>query len=93
VSAFLALLNEVQSKKCPICHGLGEYDDADFGDIACRTFKCQSCKGTGFKDGQAYQATSISGDPVRGRGEGDVSSGVAVRKVPVPFHSDTWRQK
>ena len=44
----LALL---ESTKCPTCHGHGEYDDAELGDISCRTFKCGFCKGTGKKPG------------------------------------------
>lgn len=65
MSAFEKFLSEAQSKKCPTCHGHGEYDDADLGDISFRMFKCTACRGTGFKDGQAYQASPVSGNPVR----------------------------
>lgn len=80
MSAFENLLGDVQSKKCQTCHGHGEYDDADLGDISYRTFKCTACKGTGFKDGQAYRITS---DPVgtQSPSGGPVSNGMSGRSV------------
>lgn len=65
MSAFEDLLGQVQSLKCPTCHGHGEYDDAEIGDISFRVFKCTACRGTGFRDGEAYQATPLSGNTVR----------------------------
>lgn len=67
MSAFHNLLDEIRSKKCPTCDGLGAYDDADFGDTSFCSFKCTACKGTGFKDGQAYQAVTVQTDsPCKG---------------------------
>lgn len=89
MSAFENLLGQVQSLKCLTCSGNGEYDDAEPGDISFRTFKCTACRGTGFKDGEAYQATPISSDSLRGRAEGIVSTGVAIGEIPVPVHSNS----
>lgn len=60
MSAYQNLVSEVESLKCPTCSGLGEYDDAEPGDISFRVFHCTICKGTGFRDGQARQLTTIS---------------------------------
>ncbi len=59
MSEFQNLIDEVSSLKCPTCGGLGEYDDADFGDIAFNIYRCTACKGTGFKDGQSRQLAPI----------------------------------
>lgn len=34
--------------KCSKCHGSGEYDDAEPGDISFNTYKCTECSGSGF---------------------------------------------
>jgi DnaJ-class molecular chaperone len=39
------LMNEVG---CVTCGGMGECNDADFGDISYSRWKCPECKGTGF---------------------------------------------
>lgn len=53
------LLDDVLALKCPTCDGLGEYDDAEPGDISFNTVKCSPCKGTGFKDGQTRQLDPV----------------------------------
>lgn len=65
MSKYQEFLAEVESRKCPECSGLGEYDDSEPGDIAYNTYRCKPCKGTGFKDGQTYKATFVPGGDVR----------------------------
>lgn len=60
MSTYQNLVDEVLSLRCLTCGGLGEYDDAGFGDISFNTYKCTACKGTGFKDGQSRQISEIS---------------------------------
>lgn len=42
-------LKQLEKKKCKLCYGSGERDDAEPGDIYYRTFICPICKGTGLK--------------------------------------------
>ena len=49
MSKYYELLKELESTKCPTCHGGGECDDAEPGDIFCRTWVCPDCHGTGLK--------------------------------------------
>jgi hypothetical protein len=65
VSEYQNLVGLVESLKCPTCSGQGDYDDAEPGDIFFNTFRCTVCKGTGFRNGETYQATPISGNSVR----------------------------
>ena len=67
MSEYQNLVDEVESLKCQTCGGVGEYDDAGPGDIWFRMIHCTICKGTGFKDGKAYQTTPVQGGPVCGR--------------------------
>jgi DnaJ-class molecular chaperone len=88
VSAFQNLIDEVSSLKCPTCSGLGEYDDAGFGDIFFNTYRCTACKGTGFRDGQSRQLAPVSvgsEDSVRSTLPDGVS-GMPVREVPGDLH-------
>jgi DnaJ-class molecular chaperone len=80
VSAFENLLGDVQALKCLTCHGHGEYDDADFGDISCRVFKCTACKGTGFRDGKTHRITADSVG-TESPSRGPVSDGVSGRSM------------
>lgn len=89
MSSFLDLKEQVDAMRCSACFGLGQCDDAEDGDISFHTWQCASCKGTGFTDGQAYQATPIPSDSLRGRAEGVVSTGVAVGEIPVAIHSNS----
>lgn len=48
------LLEEVKKLRCPYCHGQGEKDDADLGDISFNKWECTKCSGTGFKNMNIY---------------------------------------
>jgi len=51
------LFNLVQQYACGKCHGSGQCDDADLGDITFNQWKCEDCKGTGFANGTVYELT------------------------------------
>lgn len=48
------LEDKLEDLECPDCSGLGEIDDADFGDISYNIYVCKSCRGTGFKKGRVF---------------------------------------
>lgn len=52
MAAFQLLKRQLEAAVCKGCNGIGEANDADFGDISFNTWKCEPCKGSGFKDGQ-----------------------------------------
>lgn len=47
-TTFHKLRSIVNEAKCPECGGLGECNDAEPGDIFCRTWVCGECHGTGM---------------------------------------------
>jgi len=47
---FKQLVDTLDNMKCSTCHGHGECDDADFGDISFRTWRCTACNGSGLKN-------------------------------------------
>lgn len=49
MNEYAKLQKELEEKECPKCHGLGECDDADCGDIYFNTWKCPDCNGSGIK--------------------------------------------
>jgi hypothetical protein len=65
MSLFNQLVDEVRTKMCQTCYGDGEYDDAEPGDTFFNTIRCTACRGSGFKDGQAYQATPVPSGSIR----------------------------
>jgi DnaJ-class molecular chaperone len=48
ISKFQKAVEDIRFKKCAKCDGIGEIDDADFGDIFFNTWECPDCNGTGF---------------------------------------------
>lgn len=48
MSKFRELKQELEELACPHCFGRGEKDDAEPGDIFCRTWICPVCEGTGI---------------------------------------------
>ena len=55
ISKWERMRAELEMRKCPICAGLGSYDDAEPGDIAFDTFPCNACNYTGFRDGKTIK--------------------------------------
>lgn len=49
ISTFHRLQARLEARRCPTCRGRGECDDLEPGDIMGRTWRCESCKGTGLK--------------------------------------------
>ena len=50
---------QIESSMCLACGGLGEYDDADIGDISYNTYYCNLCNGTGFQDGVVLELKEV----------------------------------
>lgn len=48
MSKFHELKQELEECACPECFGVGEWDDAEPGDIYFNTYKCSYCEGTGI---------------------------------------------
>jgi hypothetical protein len=59
---FNEILAQIEQCKCKTCHGSGECDDAEAGDIRFNTFLCTACKGTGWKDGKEHSLIEIKDD-------------------------------
>ena len=41
------LKRHVEAMKCPVCHGTGQCDDAEPGDMSYKSWTCTACNGTG----------------------------------------------
>ena len=48
MTKFQELLKKLESRRCKECHGSGECDDSDLGDISFNTWICPKCNGTGL---------------------------------------------
>lgn len=62
MSKFEDELASLEATRCPTCKGAGALDDADFGDIFYRTWKCNDCKGSGKKAEVQNEPTTIEVD-------------------------------
>lgn len=56
----------LKDKKCKVCEGGGELDDAEMGDIYFNRWVCPHCKGTGFEGGKVYHAVEKGADCLNG---------------------------
>ena len=54
------LKDRLKELQCPTCGGIGEYDDAEPGDISMNTYVCGHCKGTGWNDGKERTLTTAA---------------------------------
>ena len=48
---FAVLENELLTKMCQTCKGLGQLDDNDGYGMSCNTWECPDCKGSGIAEG------------------------------------------
>lgn len=95
MSRYQEAIEALTAKCCHDCHGLGEKDDAEIGDISCRKWVCATCLGTGFKDasvrqpdGYAYVYPSLWGGQFISFGGGGERNGHKPIKV-IPYYLGT----
>lgn len=85
MSDFQEMVRELESRKCQKCHGSGELDDMEPGDIFYRKWICDKCGGSGL-NGPLNVITEVSSHVLRGRTEAHVLPGMAMSEVSLPVH-------
>lgn len=48
MSEYFKQLEVLKARRCDKCHGTGECDDAEPGDMSFNTWPCPDCGGTGM---------------------------------------------
>lgn len=61
-NAYWDIRNKLTALVCTTCTGSGKCDDAWPGDVSFSEWQCQTCDGTGFKNGTVFSLESASLD-------------------------------